>query len=216
MEKFIQLASAIKKCQSSIRPDEHPHQNDLVGLAFGRVVNPPGRTSVRTGRQSSISIVAVTVDMAEDKLRELLAENLIDVLQFHGHETPEFCDQFRNKVEVWRSFKIQTTDDRRQTIEILEKFKGKIDRSLLDAASAEDKANNRNNQFKDFKLFKDLQARGYPLVLAGGINPDNVELYINKLNPEIIDVASGIEERPGKKSPEKMKKFMEKIKHTTL
>ncbi len=154
-----------------------------------------------------LKIVAVTVNMPEDKLNELLNTNLIDILQFHGNETPEFCGRFKNRAKVWRSFKINPDDNLEKTLSNLEKFKGKIDRFLIDPASADDKAKGAAKKFNNFSLFKIFEQAGYPLVLAGGINPDNVKLYMEKLNPEIIDVASGIEERPGEKSLEKMKEF---------
>jgi len=156
-------------------------------------------------------IVAVTVNMPEDKLNELLNTNLIDILQFHGNETPEFCERFKRRIEVWKSFKIKKTENRKQKTEILNNFKRELDRFLLDAASADDKAKGAVKKFNNFSLFKNFEQAGYPLVLAGGINPDNVKLYIEKLNPEIIDVASGIEEYPGKKSREKMTQLIKKI-----
>ena len=54
--------------------------------------------------------------------------------------------------------------------------------------------------------------KDYPLWLAGGINPDNVNEIIRKYKPELIDLSSGVEMSPGKKDPVKIKKLFQKIR----
>ncbi|MCK5459838.1 phosphoribosylanthranilate isomerase [Candidatus Parcubacteria bacterium] len=153
-------------------------------------------------------IVAVVVNMPEKKIDMLLTSGLVGILQFHGDETPEFCDKYKKQIEVWKAFKL--TGDLKKSLSEIEKFRGKIDKFLIDASSAEDKISAKRKQynFQDFELFKILQKKKYQLILAGGLNPENVQEYVKKLNPAIIDAASGIEKYPGKKSKAKMKKFI--------
>ncbi|MFA6106538.1 MAG: phosphoribosylanthranilate isomerase [Patescibacteria group bacterium] len=194
LEQFMALSAKVQNCDSGILSEANQIPNSQPRRQAGKFQIP--------------KIVAVTVDMAENKLNKFLDSNLIDILQFHGNETPELCGRFKNRAEVWRLFKISPDDNLEKTISDLKRFKGKIDRFLIDSASADDKAKGAAKKFDNFSLFKNFEQAGYPLVLAGGINPDNVKLYIEKLNPEIIDVASGIEDRPGKKSLKKMKELI--------
>ncbi|MFA6171649.1 MAG: phosphoribosylanthranilate isomerase [Patescibacteria group bacterium] len=156
-------------------------------------------------------IVAVTVNMEESKLLKLASSGLVDVLQFHGDEAPEFCSRFKKNIEVWKSFKIKGEENEKDKKTELEKYLGKIDKFLLDASSAEDKAGGKKIKFENYKIFTRLRKLGWPLILAGGISPLNIDSYINKLKPEIIDVSQGVEDYPGKKSNDKMKLLMKNI-----
>jgi len=65
----------------------------------------------------------------------------------------------------------------------------------------------------DFKTFKTIrQETALPVILAGGLNPDNVLQYIQETNPYAVDVLTGVEERPGRKDPEKVYRFMQVLK----
>ena len=152
-----------------------------------------------------IKLVGVVVDMDAKKLNSLISDGLMDVIQFHGKESPEFCKEFKSKIEVWKNIKI--TDSRKQIAD----YNDSVDRFLMDATSIQDKLDGKYNRFENFEDFKELKEQGYPLILAGGLNPDNIKYYIDKLNPEIVDVASGIEIRPGKKDFEKMTEFIDNI-----
>lgn len=156
--------------------------------------------------KKDFKIVAVVVNLPAKKIDELLKIGLVDILQFHGNETPEFCAEYKKQIEVWKAFK--PTGDLEKSLSEIEKFKGKIDKFLIDASNAEDKEKNKNKNFQDFELFKILQQKKYQLILAGGLNSENIQEYVEKLNPAIIDVVSGIEEYSGKKSKRKMKKFL--------
>ena len=162
--------------------------------------------SIKKDFKDKVKIVAVTVSMSEEKLEKLAESGLVDVIQFHGNEAPEICGKFKNRVEVWKNisitnYKLQITN-----------YKNIVDKFLMDATSIKEKLEGKYNKFEDFDEFKRLRDEGYKLILAGGLNPENIEDYILKLDPEIVDVASGIEEYPGKKSFVKMEKFVLKTK----
>ena len=161
--------------------------------------------------KKNFKIVAVIVNMPAKKIDKLLAGGLADVLQFHGDETPEFCAEYKKQIEVWKAFK--PAGDLEKSYNMIKKFRGKADKFLIDASSAEDKIIEKSQccNFQDFELFRFLQQKKYPLILAGGLNPENVQEYVKKLNLAIIDIASGIEEYPGKKNKVKMKKFVGSI-----
>lgn len=64
----------------------------------------------------------------------------------------------------------------------------------------------------DLSIFKAIrQEIGLPLILAGGLNPSNVQQLVGATNPYAVDVLTGVEERPGQKDPEKIRLFMRSI-----
>ncbi|MEA2065038.1 MAG: phosphoribosylanthranilate isomerase [Patescibacteria group bacterium] len=160
-------------------------------------------------KDNNFKIVAVTVNMPVKKIDRLLKIGLVDVLQFHGDETPEFCAEYKKQIEVWKAFK--PAGGFEKSYNEIEKFKGCIDKFLIDASSSEDKGKKKNKSFQDFELFKKLQQKKYPLILAGGLSLENVKDYVKKLNPAIIDAASGIEKYSGKKDKVKMEKLLRNI-----
>lgn len=65
----------------------------------------------------------------------------------------------------------------------------------------------------DLSIFKTIQQETeLPVILAGGLNPSNVLQYIQETNPYAVDVLTGVEERPGRKDPDKVYKFLQGIK----
>lgn len=159
---------------------------------------------IQKGLRSRVKFVLVSVDLEADFLEKNYPK--FDVIQFHGDDTPAMCRSWREKVEVWKSFQVR--EDAAFYDEV-KAYNGAVDRFLLDTSSAEDKASDkRSESFTAFKTFQNLQQQGYPLALAGGLNAENISTYVDQLQPEIVDLVSGVEEYPGKKDLEKMKNFV--------
>ncbi|MBC7329560.1 phosphoribosylanthranilate isomerase [bacterium] len=142
-----------------------------------------------------ITAVGVFVNERRELVEEIANECGLDALQFHGEETPDYCSQFRKK--VIKAFKIRTKDD----LERLRYYD--VSAYLLDSSV-------RGTSF-NWDLLIGFRSEK-PIILAGGLNPDNISSALSKFLPYGIDVSSGVEEYPGKKDREKLKKFMEVIK----
>ena len=89
-------------------------------------------------------------------------------------------------------------------------YRGNVRALLLDTYS-KDKAGGTGETF-DWQLAIKIKKLGIPIILAGGLGPSNIEGAISIVRPYAVDVNSGVEERPGKKSHSLIKDLMEKVK----
>jgi phosphoribosylanthranilate isomerase len=135
-------------------------------------------------------------------VQRVLATGLFDLLQFHGDETAEFCQSFG--VPFMRAFRVQPG----QNLSSLISQFGAADLILLD--SYDEKAPGGTGKVFDWSQAEAVaESRACKLVLAGGLNPDNIGTAITQLNPFGVDVSSGVEQSPGIKDPVKMKLLIE-------
>jgi phosphoribosylanthranilate isomerase len=81
---------------------------------------------------------------------------------------------------------------------------------LLDT-KVEGKAGGTGRTF-DWNIAAEAKSFGKPIILSGGLNPDNIERAIQVAGPTAVDASSGIESAPGKKSPEKVREFIRRAK----
>ncbi len=161
------------------------------------------------GIRDQTRVVAVTVDASENLLGELLRR--VDVVQLHGRETPKLCGRYRDRITVWKACKTGPEI----TAATIEPYRDVVDAVLLDTQTADDKKDqdNPSTPFEAYELFETLKAQGYRLILAGGLRPDNVAGYIERLRPDIVDISSGIEAAPGSKDHELMVGFITAVAH---
>ena len=149
--------------------------------------------------------VGVFVNAAEESVRRSFAECGLDTLQFHGDETPEFCGKF-SPLKVYKAFRIQTLE----SLQALPAYK--TDAWLLDSFTP-DKPGGTGTQF-DWDLAIEAKQLGRPIILAGGLTPDNVADALRKVRPFAVDVSSGVESAPGKKDHEKIRDFIAAVRAT--
>ena len=142
--------------------------------------------------------VGVFVNAPEELVVRAMGECGLNLLQFHGDESPEFCGQFG--LMSMRAFRM------RDASSLAELSKYPTDAWLLDAY-APDKAGGTGEKF-NWELAVEAQRLGRPIFLAGGLTPDNVGEAVRKVRPYGVDVASGVEAAPGKKDLAKVKAFI--------
>lgn len=160
-------------------------------------------------------IVAVLVDANQDFIQKILETDLVDILQFHGEETPEFINLFRDKIEIWKVFTFKKQVNKNNLQKDLEKEFGKYQniaqKYILDLPKKTDFSSGIG-KFEDLETFKLFQKK-YSLILAGGLNNQNIQFYLSQLNPEIVDVASGVENNLYQKDWQKLEDFVYKIRN---
>ena len=152
-----------------------------------------------------VKLVGVFVDEAAEKI-QLLAEICeLDILQFHGNESLEFCAQF--ELPVWRAFRVRNEN----SLGDLQQFLN-LDGIVLDAFKRGQFGG--TGQTFDWKLIHRIRDQIPFFILAGGVNPKNVKKAIKQLKPNVIDVCSGVEaeNNPRKKDAKKLTELFEAAK----
>lgn len=149
--------------------------------------------------------VAVIVDAGEDtgrfqEMKRLLEKGAIDAIQFHGDESPEACSRLGHP--YYKALRLRDEHDVARVKEY------RSPRVLIDAYHPV--LQGGTGRQIDRKLV-DAVRSSHVLWLAGGITPDNVKEVLERYEPELIDVSSGLERSPGRKDPEKMRRFFQTI-----
>ena len=146
-----------------------------------------------------IAVVGVFVNATEDTIRKTATECRLDVLQFHGDEMPEFCLRFP-QWRVCKSFRVQSAE----SLSSLTAYR--TDAWLLDGFAA-GKRGGTGTRF-DWNLAVEARKLDRPIVLAGGLTPENVADAVCFVQPYAVDVSSGVEASIGKKDRRKVQEFI--------
>jgi phosphoribosylanthranilate isomerase len=179
---------------------------DLLGFNFypksPRYIKPAEAAKIINKLPAFMRIVGLFVNAEFDHIRGVMDECYMNWLQFHGDESPEFCESFSDlNVRTIKAIRVKDYAD----IKNAEQYY--TDAILLDAFDP-NKYGGTGLKF-DWNIIGHMDKR---IFLAGGINPENVEEAV-KLGVYGIDICSGIESEPGKKDHEKMKQLFENIRH---
>ena len=125
----------------------------------------------------------------------------ITTAQLHGDESSEFCNGLTG--EVIKAFRLTSKAEAKQ----LEGFR--VMANLIDAAVPG--AYGGTGQKADWTVAKSLKTYG-PLILSGGLDPDNIVAAVEEVDPWALDLASGVEESPGVKSAVKLDKLFHALR----
>jgi phosphoribosylanthranilate isomerase len=179
-------------------------QPDFIGFVFSeskRRVDLKEALEFVKRLKEGIKKVGVFVNEPVEKVMEIAEKLKLDVLQFHGDETQEYIDNFKN-FTVWKAIRIRSKLDLKKTGEF------KVDAFLFDSFS--EKGYGGTGEVFDWNILKAYK-REIPVVLSGGLKEENVEEAIKLVRPYAVDVSSGVEVG-GYKDFNKMKSFIEKVR----
>lgn len=177
---------------------------DALGFVFSgkspRTVNPETAREIIASLPPFVTTLGVFVDETLERIEEIAALTGIDVIQFHGSESPEFCRQVSCK--FIKAIRVKDITD----LKILEQYND-ASAILLDTYSPE----TSGGTGKTFNWEIAVEAKKYGnIILAGGLNPENIEEAVKTVRPYAIDVSSGIEgHEKGKKDHQKLRLFIE-------
>jgi phosphoribosylanthranilate isomerase len=151
-----------------------------------------------------VTIVGVFVNQPTEEVRRIAARARLGAVQLHGDEPPHACKGF--DVPVWKALRLASP----LPLAWLDEWEG-VQGFVLDAPAA---GFGGTGQTCDWEVAREAAARA-PVLLAGGLGPDNVADAIRAVRPWGVDVASGVESAPGVKDPEKVAAFVRRAKETT-
>lgn len=182
---------------------------DAIGLVFyslsSRSVSVDQIESIVKDLPSPITVVALFVDPDVEEVNKVIATGMIDLLQFHGQETPAYCQSFG--LPTMKAFRVGKEPDLQKSIALYPES----ELILLDAY--EKGAPGGTGKVFDWDVaINAAEDKKLKLVLAGGLNPDNVQEAVIRVDPFGVDVSSGVESSPGKKDIGLIKKFIEGVK----
>ena len=154
-----------------------------------------------------VELTGVFVNQSLDEIAALADTVPLSIVQLHGDEGPSFCDEVRRRTgaKVMKAMRLRSRED----LQALRAFRA-VDFHLVDAHV--EGFYGGTGQTVDWAL---LAERGsdVPLILSGGLTPDNVAEAIARVRPFAVDVASGTEAAPGIKDPAKLTAFADAV-HT--
>lgn len=177
-----------------------------VGFVFAK---SPRRVSEETVKgivgklPPYVSRVGVFVDEKIDNIKKLVKSCKLDMAQLHGDETPEFCRDVKEFTKVIKAFRLKDEDGLKSIPDY------NADLYLLDTYS--DLLRGGTGETFNWDLAVKAKGYGKDIILAGGLNPGNIVEAIRRVEPYAVDIASGAEEAPGKKSRALMEEIVSKI-----
>ena len=178
---------------------------DAIGLNFyepsPRFVTRAQAQAVCEALPPMVSIVGVFVNPAPREVEDVVGALPVDLVQFHGDEAPEVCAG-SGKPYV-KAVRVRTRDD------IVAAAVRYPDARALLLDTHHDALWGGTGVSFDWNVVPDDV--DHPIVLAGGLTPENVASAIRVVRPFAVDVSGGVESAPGEKDPERMERFVKEV-----
>ena len=172
-----------------------------------RYITPKKASRIIKHIPAHISKIGVFVNAKEKTIKRIAKLCNLDMLQFHGNESPEFCKKFKG-YKIIKAFRVK---DKMVPGQII---KYKTFAYLFDTF-VKSKMGGTGKKF-NWMLLRHLSSFRKLIFLSGGLNAKNVKEAIKQVRPDWLDVSSSVEIKPGKKDHKKVKEFIEIVRKTAL
>ncbi len=180
---------------------------DALGFVFAdspRKISPGTAKSIIEALKGDALKIGVFVNESAGNVKKIAKDYSLDAVQLHGDESPEYCSGL-NGVKVIKAFRMKG----KMTLASMAPYKD-VFAYLLDAFS-KDRCGGTGKTF-DWDLAVKAKDFNKPIILSGGLGPDNIEQAIKAVRPYGVDISSSIEIKPGKKDHALMGKLIRTIK----
>lgn len=160
---------------------------DFIGFIFAkskRQVTPEVVAQLRRFVRKDIKVVGVFVNESIETINAIIEKCQLDVAQLHGEESIETCKTV--KCKIWKSFSVRN----QQSLQTITSYSQVTHGILLDTYTKVLKGG--TGKTFDWKIVKDFSKR-YTIILAGGLNPNNIQKAMLTVNPQVLDINSGVE-----------------------
>jgi len=175
---------------------------DALGFMFyrpsKRFVEVETAAAICQALPPCVTRVGVFVNAAREEVEQTLEACGLDLLQFHGEESPEDCTGYR--VKTMKALRVHDA----ASLSSLNDYQ--TNAWLVDSYQPGERGGT-GHAFQ-WDVLKSIRPYARPLFLAGGLKPDNIEEAIRSVQPFGVDVSSGVESQPGRKCPDKMSAFI--------
>ena len=185
---------------------------DALGFVFfaksPRCIDPKVAQQIIAKLPPFILSVGVFVNEEVTVVRDTMDQCGLALAQLHGDESPAYCESLNRP--ILRAIRLR---DRGSFLSLAE-YKGRagVRGFVIDAFS--ESSYGGTGQTVDWNIAAEA-AKSAPILLAGGLTPDNVQEAIHKVQPYGVDVSSGVEAKPGTKDPAKIQAFIQAVKLVT-
>ncbi|MBT0663198.1 phosphoribosylanthranilate isomerase [Geobacter pelophilus] len=178
---------------------------DSLGFVFHekspRNVSPQRAAAIIAKLPPFVQTVGLFVDADVERVNWVADFCGLDLVQLHGDEDPDYCPEIRRR--IIKAFRVKDA----ATLKTLARYQ--VAGYLLDAWSPS--AHGGTGTSFDWSLAREL-AGNRPIILAGGLTPENVRDALDIVRPYAVDVSSGVEAAPGRKDPDKIRAFIRAVK----
>lgn len=190
---------------------------DLLGLVFyppsPRYVTPETARQITFEIRNSkfdVQMVGVFVNESLEYIRAVMETAALDLAQLHGKESPEFVRALGAR--AYKAIQANDLDTARGLIATYRAAAaGHTPAFIVDAPPA--KLPGGNGAVADWSVAREI-AKQFPILLAGGLNVENVRAALDQVNPFGVDVSSGVERAPGRKDHTQVRAFISRAKGT--
>lgn len=186
---------------------------DALGLVFyggsARGLTLAQALEIRSVVPAFVSVVGLFVNPERNEVSDVLNHLHLDCLQFHGDEDPGFCQSF--DMPYMKAVRVRSGIDPLPQVS-RHRHATAI---LLDAFDPQ-QAGGTGKAF-DWSIARHCVDRSpLPIVLAGGLKPDNAARAIKEVHPWALDLSSGVESEPGIKDPQRLQAFFNEVNRVRI
>lgn len=179
---------------------------DALGFVFyaksPRAVTPAQARAIIAALPPFVTTVGLFVDIPRAELKQLLAEVPLDLLQFHGDETPEDCAGYGRP--YLKALRVRPGDDVAAAIALYPEASGVLLDTYVPGTPG------GTGEAFDWSLVPRNAAK--PVILAGGLTSENVAEAVRQVRPYAVDVSGGVEASKGIKDPAKIQAFIQRAR----
>ena len=172
-----------------------------------RYISPDRIRKIADALPAATVKVGVFANHSLNEIAAVVEQGHLSAVQLHGKESPEFCLQLRQlvpEIELIKAFRIKSAVSLAET----DAYTSCVDTLLLDAYHPQMLGGTGHTiNWQDLAQFKPA----IPWLLAGGLTPDNVKSALSRLQPDGIDLSSGVERSPGDKDLEQVAQLFKAI-----
>src|SRR3990170_223027 len=169
-----------------------------------RYIKPDNAQSIISKLPPFVTTVGVFANQELDEINKIKEKAGFDIVQLHGDESPDFCMKVKGK--AIKAIRVKENIDPKE----VESYPTQA--ILFDNYSTE--AFGGSGETFGWEILKDLNT-SKKIILSGGLTPENVARAIRIVNPYAVDISTGVEENPGKKNPDKLKRFIKAVRNET-